>query len=102
MQRFLSAFGKVLLMILISEVIVCWASITQAQEIIVSTATELADAVAASIAGDTILLEDGVYPLSASGTIAVRTTSLTIRGRSGARAAVVVEGWGMHAHDHNG
>jgi hypothetical protein len=102
MQTGLRPAGKALTFTIASIGLVMGVSVCQARDWIVSTAAELAGTVSTSLPGDTILLEDGVYPLSATGTIAVRTAGLTIRGQSGDRAAVVVHGWGMPAHDHNG
>lgn len=79
-----------------------WATPAFAEQIEVSTATELVNAVGNSSSGDIILLEDGTYELSESGTIIVRTANLTIQGKSGDRKAVVVNGLGMHAGGHNG
>jgi hypothetical protein len=79
-----------------------WPTPAHAAEITVSTAVELANTVGNSAADDTILLEDGKYALSGSGTIVVRTHGLTIRSKRGDRSAVVVEGWGMQAGGHNG
>jgi hypothetical protein len=82
--------------------LVCRASLSMAGQMVVSTAPELAAAAGASGPGDTIFLEDGVYALSSSGTIVVRTAGLTIRSLSGDRTAVIVEGWGIQADGHNG
>lgn len=62
----------------------------QAAQIEVSTGTELCNAVGSSAPGDIILLEDGIYDLSDSGAIVVRTQGLTIQGKRGNRSAVVV------------
>jgi hypothetical protein len=95
-----SVRGLILFVVLI--IIAAWQDPVCADEIEVSTAIELSDAVGSSIEGDIILLEDGVYNLSESGTIVVRTNGLTIQSKNGDRSAVVVEGWGMTADGHNG
>ena len=91
-----------LILVVFLTIIAVWQDPACADEIEVSTAIELSEAVGSSIEGDIILLEDGVYNLSESGTIVVRTNGLTIQSKSGDRSAVVVEGWGMTADGHNG
>jgi hypothetical protein len=61
----------------------------------VSTATQLQTAVATAAPGDTILLADGVYNITA--TIPILTASLTIRSASNDAAKVIVDGGGTAA-----
>jgi hypothetical protein len=102
MGDFLQHCRQLLLQALLICSFVCQAYTAMAAQTVVSTAAELVAAAGASGPGDTILLEDGIYALSGSGTIVVRTTGLTFRSLSGDRTAVVIEGWGMQAEGHNG
>jgi len=102
MDGFLQHCRQPLMPAVLICLLVCRASMSMAAQTVVSTAAELAAAVKTSSPGDTILLKDGVYALSSSGTIEVRTDSLAIRSLSGDRTAVVIEGWGVQADGHNG
>jgi hypothetical protein len=102
MHGFLQHCRQPLMQAVLIFLLLCQASVSMAGQMVVSTALELATAAGASGPGDTILLEDGVYALSSSGTIVVRTAGLTIRSLSGDRTAVIVEGWGIQAGGHNG
>ena len=83
MHRLWRQSVQALLLLVISLILGGWPTPTHADEITVSTAVELANTVGNSAADDTILLEDGEYALSGSGTIVVRTHGLTIRSKRG-------------------
>jgi len=91
-----------LILLILFMTLTVWRFPVHAEEIVVSTATELSSAVSSSLEGDIILLENGIYNLNDSGTIVIRTHGLTIQSESGDRSAVVVKGWGMTAGSHNG
>ncbi len=63
---------------------------------------ELIVALIEALPGDTILLEDGVYPIAGTWAVQVYTDNLTIRGASGNRESVIIEGWGMNGQSHHG
>ena len=67
--------------------------------LVASSVAALERALSTARAGDTILLDNGQYPLQR--TIDIRTPSLTIRGLSGDPAKVVLHGAGM-VNDHVG
>jgi len=52
--------------------------------------------------GDTILLADGIYRISGRFALQVKTENLTVRGKSGNRDAVVIEGAGMRGNVNHG
>ena len=74
---------------------------TFADTIVVSTFSKLHDAVLSAMPGDTILLKDGVYTISGTWAIPVRTDNLTIRGQTGNRDSVIIQGWGMNGNSHH-
>lgn len=79
-----------------------WVENLYGKTVEVSTAAELVNEVYYSSPGDTVLLEDGLYDLAETGTVVVRTDHLTIRGKTGNRESVIIQGWGMYADGHNG
>jgi PKD repeat protein len=70
---------------------------TKAQ-VTVSTAAELADAIASANQGgpDEILLEDGTYTIDATYGLIVEADGVTVRSLSGNRESVIIEGEGMY------
>lgn len=68
----------------------------------VSSINELTAALTAARAGDIILLEDGTYRLRKGWALQIGAAGLTLRGKSGNREKVVIEGRGMHADGHHG
>ncbi|MFH1153082.1 MAG: hypothetical protein V1793_04640 [Pseudomonadota bacterium] len=78
------------------------AADARAAAISVSSFEGLQTAVATASPGDTILMQDGLYQMAGTWSVAVRTRDLTVRGASGNREAVVLRGMGMNAADHNG
>jgi hypothetical protein len=65
-----------------------------AKTTVVKTIEELIDANASASPGDTISLADGTYTIASYG-IAVRTTGLTFKSKSGIRENVTISGAGM-------
>ncbi len=73
-----------------------------AATVTVNNVGELDRALGASKKGDTILLADGTYRVSGRWALEVKSENLTIRGRSGNRDAVVIEGAGMQGNVNHG
>jgi hypothetical protein len=65
---------------------------SEGQVLRVSTTAELLDAAARVRPGDTVLLADGRYPLSRR--VEIRTDRVTLRGASGEREKVILDGAG--------
>ena len=80
-------------------VLMIWsAASAPAATVTVATTAELEAAINASQAGDVIELLDGVYPVvSAAGFVVENKSNLTIRGKSGNRNLVVLQGQGINA-----
>jgi hypothetical protein len=71
--------------------------------LLISTVDELQSAIDNAAPGDTIFLEDGIYKIPAkTWAIQIDKDNLTIRGKSGNRQAVIIEGMGMHGQPHHG
>ena len=69
----------------------------------VSTMKEFQTSLNVAKPGDTILLQDGTYIIQpTSWAIQITTNNLTIRGKSGNRKHVIIEGMGMNAQPHHG
>lgn len=68
----------------------------------VASLRELTSALRFASSGDIILLEDGVYRMHDKWALQVETDDLTIRGKSGNREKVVIEGDGMHGEKQSG
>ena len=73
----------------------------RAESVVVSTFAGIQSAAMYGSAGDTVLIEDGIYEVAGGG-IAVTVEGLVIRSRWGNRDAVVIAGRGMHADPHHG
>jgi hypothetical protein len=69
----------------------------------VSTISKLNAALHTATPGDTILLQDGTYRIPPTiWAIQITTEKLTIRGKSGNREHVIIEGMGMNTQPHHG
>ncbi len=76
--------------------------ISKAADIWASDFGQLINALDGASPGDTILLEDGTYQISGTWAVAVTTPDITIRGASGKRENVIINGMGMVATEHHG
>ncbi len=85
--------------------LVTFPVLAQAATVTVTTYAQLVSAVSAAAPGDTILLEDGIYQMTSnywSVPVPAGKNGLVIRGKSGDRTTVVINGLGMHAAGHHG
>ena len=73
-----------------------------AEEIVVSTFSELTAAVNDVNPGDTILMTDGTYNIEDTWSIPVETDKILIKSQSGDREKVIINGRGMTADEHHG
>lgn len=73
-----------------------------AQTYSVASIGELTEVLAAARENDIILLEDGTYRLRKGWALQIGAAGVTLRGKSGNRDNVVVEGRGMDADGHHG
>jgi hypothetical protein len=73
-----------------------------AEQFIVGTFREFENALASARSADSILVKDGIYKIAGTWALQVRTDNLTIKGLSGVRENVIIEGRGMNADNHHG
>lgn len=78
------------------------SSVLMAEQIIVSTFQEFENALSAAQPGDSILVQDGIYRIQNTWALQVRTNNVTIKGQTGVRENVVIQGRGMNADSHHG
>ena len=71
-------------------------------EIVVSTFDGLIDAVKTGNPKDTILLTDGTYNIKNTWSIPIEKEGMVIKGQSGDRSKVIINGRGMKADGHHG